>query len=75
MTRKRQAMDPTRLFIEFLFGMVGTGYFIYGKKRGNYLVLGCGLALGLFPYLVDGLAAILIVGCLLVAVPFFFRQG
>jgi hypothetical protein len=67
-------LDPTKLFIEFLFGMVGTGYFIYGKKRGNYLFLGCGLALGLFPYFVDRMWAILLVGAALTAVPFVIRS-
>jgi hypothetical protein len=66
-------MDPTKLFIEFLFGMIGTGYFIFGKKRGNYLFLGCGLGLGLFPYFVDSLWAILLVGAALTTVPFVIR--
>jgi hypothetical protein len=66
-------MDPSKLFIEFLFGMIGTGYFLYGKRRDDFLTLGCGLGLGLFPYFVDGLAAILIAGVLLVAIPFLFR--
>jgi hypothetical protein len=67
-------MDPGKLFIEFLFGMVGTGYFIYGRKQSRYLFLGCGLGLGLFPYFVDSMWAILLAGAVLVAVPFFIRD-
>jgi hypothetical protein len=63
-------MDPYKLFVEFLFGMVGTGYFIYGKKAGKMLFLGCGLALGLFPYFVENWIALLLVGASLVGLPF-----
>jgi hypothetical protein len=66
-------MDPSKLFAEFLFGMVGTGYFIYGKKAGKMLFLGCGLALGLFPYFVESWTALLIVGAALVGLPFLIR--
>jgi hypothetical protein len=67
-------MDPYKLFVEFLFGMVGTGYFIYGKKAGRMLFLGCGLALGLFPYFVENWIALLLVGAALVGVPFLIRE-
>lgn len=67
-------MDPSKLFVEFLFGMVGTGYFIYGKKAGKMLFLGCGLALGLFPYFVENWVALLLVGASLVGVPFLIRM-
>jgi quinol-cytochrome oxidoreductase complex cytochrome b subunit len=66
-------MDPSKLFVEFLFGMVGTGYFIYGKKAGKMLFLGCGLALGLFPYFVENWIALLLVGAGLVGLPFLIR--
>ncbi len=66
-------IEPGKLFIEFLFGLVGTGYFIFGRKQGRYLFLGCGLGLGLFPYFVDSIWAILLVGAALTAVPFFIR--
>jgi hypothetical protein len=67
-------MDPYKLFVEFLFGMLGTGYFIYGKKRGHYLFLGCGLGLGLFPYFVDSMWAIVLVGAALTGLPFLIRM-
>lgn len=66
-------MEPGKLYIEFLFGLLGTGYFIFGKKRGRYLFLACGLGLGLFPYFVDGLWTIVLVGAALSAAPFFIR--
>lgn len=66
-------MDPLKLFIEFLFGMVGTGYFLYGRKAGNMIALGCGLGLGIFPYFVDRMGLILLVGGALLAIPFVLR--
>jgi hypothetical protein len=66
-------MDPYKFFVEFLFGMVGTGYFIYGKKAGRMLFLGCGLALGLFPYFVENWVALLLVGTALVGLPFLIK--
>ena len=66
-------MDPLKLFIEFLFGMIGTGYFMYGRKAGNMIAIGCGLGLGVFPYFVDELGFIFLVGGVLVALPFFLK--
>jgi hypothetical protein len=66
-------MDPSKLFVEFLFGVVGAGYFIYGKKAGRMLFLVCGLALGLFPYFVDKWVALLLVGAALVFLPFMIK--
>jgi hypothetical protein len=67
-------MDPLKLFIEFLFGMVGTGYFMYGRKAGNMIALCCGMGLGIFPYFVDRMAFILLVGGLLIAIPFVLKS-
>ncbi len=67
-------MSPGKLFVEFLFGMVGMGYFWSGKRRGDSRLLGCGLALGLFPYFVDNFWVILLLGGALTAIPFIFRD-
>ncbi|MDB5107015.1 MAG: Amino acid transporter [Fibrobacteres bacterium] len=67
-------MSPGKLFVEFLFGMVGMGYFMAGKRRGDGRLLGCGLALGVFPYFVDNFWLILLLGGALTAIPFIFRD-
>ena len=36
-----------------LFGSVGLGFFIYGKKQSRLVPLVCGLALMLYPYAVS----------------------
>lgn len=67
-------MDPSKFFVEFLFGLIGAAYLVYGKKRGNMVALACGLGLGLFPYFVDNFLAVVLIGILLAAAPFLFRN-
>jgi len=53
-----------------VFGIVGMGYFSFGKKQDKYVFLLCGLGLMLFPYLVDGLVKTITAGLLLGIFPF-----
>ncbi len=52
------------------FSAFGVGYFIYGKKQANFLMLGTGLALMVYPYFVPGLAMMILVGIALMVLPF-----
>ena len=36
-----------------LFGSIGLGFFIYGKRQGAPVPLACGLLLMVFPYFVS----------------------
>jgi hypothetical protein len=56
-----------------LFGSIGLGYFIYGKKQKAVVPLVCGLALMLFPYFVSKVLLLVGIGILLTAIPYFFR--
>jgi hypothetical protein len=56
-----------------LFGSIGLGYFIYGKKQGAVVPLVCGLGLMIFPYFVPNTMLLVGVGALLIAVPYFLR--
>jgi len=56
-----------------LFGSIGLGYFIYGKKQKAVVPLVCGLALMLFPYFVSNLMLLVGIGALLAAIPYFLR--
>jgi len=53
-----------------VFGIVGMGYFSFGKKQDKSSFLLSGIALMLFPYLVDGLTKTIIVGLVLGILPF-----
>ena len=54
-----------------LFGSIGMGYFIYGKKQGRGTALVSGIALMFFPYFVTNSFLMVLVGIVLMALPFF----
>jgi hypothetical protein len=56
-----------------LFGSIGLGFFIYGKKQRAAVPLVCGLALMLFPYFVSNVLLLVGIGVLLMAIPYFLR--
>jgi hypothetical protein len=56
-----------------LFGSIGLGFFIYGKKQRAVVPLVCGLALMLFPYFVSNVMLLVGIGVLLIALPYFLR--
>ena len=56
-----------------LFGSIGLGYFIYGKKQRAVVPLICGLALMLFPYFVSNMMLLVGIGVILIAIPYFLR--
>ncbi len=53
-----------------LFGSVGFGYFIYGKKQSKFIPLLVGLALCGYPYFVSNIYVMLLIGVVLIALPF-----
>ena len=56
-----------------LFGGIGIGYFMYGKKQKAIVPLCTGLALFVFPYFMSSVIMLLIVGVILVAIPYFIK--
>jgi hypothetical protein len=56
-----------------LFGSVGLGFFVYGKKQSMVVPLVCGLALMVYPYFMSNAVALVLMGLVLVAMPYFFR--
>ena len=62
------------IFWALLFGAVGSGYLLYAKRQYDGVFALSGFALCIFPYFVDSWWATLLVGCVLMAVPFAVRQ-
>ena len=56
-----------------LFGSIGLGFFIYGKKQKKIVPLVTGLALFVFPYFIADITMLMIVGAILVVLPHFVR--
>jgi hypothetical protein len=66
-------VNVSTLFWGMLFGSIGLGFFIYGKKQQAMVPLICGVALMVFPYFVTGTAWLLIIGAALIAIPYFVK--
>ena len=66
-------MNASTLLWGMLFGSIGLGFFLYGKKQRAIVPLTCGLALMVFPYFVSGTALLVLIGATLMAVPYFVR--
>lgn len=62
-------MDTDLLMASFFFGVIGTGFFMYGKKSGNLVALLAGVGLMVVPYFIPGLLAMVTVCVILCAVP------
>ena len=56
-----------------LFGAIGVGYFVYGKRQAMIMPLVCGIALMVYPWFVSGALLTVIVGAVLMAIPYFVR--
>lgn len=67
-------MDTATLYWGLLFGSIGLGFFVYGKKQQMFAPLLCGLGLMVFPYFVSNTLLLVAVGVVLVVVPFFFHS-
>lgn len=66
-------MNGTLILWGVLFGSIGLGFFIYGKKQKKPVPLFCGIGLMIVPYLTNSTAAILMAGAALTALPFILR--
>jgi len=67
------ALTTASLFWGLLFGSIGFGFFVYGKKQQKPVPLACGLALMVFPYFISNTFALVGIGAALMAVPYFVR--
>jgi hypothetical protein len=56
-----------------LFSSIGLGFFLYGKKQRAVVPLVCGLVLMIYPYFVPNVIAVVVIGVVLTAIPYFLR--
>ncbi len=68
-------MDMSLLIVSFIFGTIGFGMFLYGKKAGRLIPLGAGMALMTIPYFIPNLIALIIVCLGLMVVPVAMRNA
>ncbi len=66
-------MNTSALLWGLLFGSIGIGFSLYGKKQHAPVPLVCGLALMFFPYFVTNTFALIAIGIVLMALPYFVK--
>jgi hypothetical protein len=66
-------MNAASLLWGLLFGSIGLGFLIYGRKQRAVVPLVCGLALMVFPYFVTNTILLIVIGLALMAIPYFLR--
>lgn len=66
-------MSASLLLWGMLFGSVGFGFFLYGKKQKAIVPLICGLALMGVPYFISNTVVLVLVGIAFAVAPYFVR--
>ena len=65
--------NESGIFWGLIFGSIGLGYFVYGKKQNRVIPLFCGLGLMAFPYMVTNTLLLVSIGLVIMAIPYFVR--
>jgi hypothetical protein len=66
-------LNTSSLLWGLLFGSIGLGFFVYGRRQRVVVPLVCGLALMIFPYFVSNTILLVVLGLALMAIPYFVR--
>ena len=56
-----------------IFGSIGLGFFVYGKKQKTIVPILCGIGLMVSPYFISNIYILVFSGIVLVALPFFIK--
>jgi hypothetical protein len=68
-------MDTNAFLASFLFGMIGMGMFMYGKRAGRLIPLGVGVALMVVPYFFSNVLAMSAVCSALIGGAWLVREA
>jgi len=66
-------MNASTLIWGVIFGSIGLGFFVYGKKQKAVIPLLSGIGLMVFPYFTSNLYILILSGIILVALPYFIK--
>lgn len=65
--------DTTHLILAMVFGAFGLGFLVYARKQRAVVPLSVGIALFIFPYFMPNIYMLVVVGSILMALPYFVR--
>jgi len=65
--------SSAQLIWGMVFGAIGLGFFVYGKKQRAAVPLIVGISLFIFPYFISNVFLLVTVGSVLVALPYFVK--
>jgi len=72
--RCSKKMESTSVLMwGMMFGSIGLGFFIYGKKQNVIVPLLVGMALMIYPYFIADLTLLVVIGAILMVLPYFLR--
>jgi len=57
-----------------IFGAIGLGFFVYGKKQKAIIPFLSGTGLMVFPYFISNAVILVIAGIILTALPFVIKR-
>ena len=66
--------DSTSLFIGLIFGSIGLGYCIYGKKQSHLVAFLAGILLMGLPYAIDNNAMLIVLSLVVMVLPKFIKM-
>ena len=67
-------MNTSTLILGIIFGSVGLGFFVYGKKQAALIPLVSGIGLMVVPYFISNIYFQILSGIVLAALPFVLKM-
>jgi hypothetical protein len=67
-------MSESILVWGLLFSSIGFAFALYGKQQRAVVPLLCGIALMVYPYFVPNVIALVVIGIVLMGIPYLFRR-
>jgi hypothetical protein len=65
--------NPSILIWGVIFGSIGLGFFVYGKKQKAIIPLLSGIGLMVVPYFISNMYILILSGIVLVALPYIIK--
>ena len=66
-------INVSTLISGLIFGSIGLGFFVYGKKQKSIIPMLCGIGLMVSPYFISNIYIMILGGIVLVALPYFIK--